>query len=187
MCNMSMKKAQKLSAEDLILYILNKLEPEKSDKIRLNKLAFFTEFAFLHRFNESLSTAEYAGIDLGPVIDNYDSILKGMQKNNLIKMDGYKIRPLASPSIGLSREHAAFVDGIIEKYSGLSNNVLIGISHLTDAYKITTKNEKVMGEKIDKKLALLETFFLEGDEERLLNEDELPAVDRSQLVRYDTR
>jgi hypothetical protein len=64
------KMAQKLNIEDYILYILNKLEPRKSDKIRLNKLAFFVEFAFLHRFNIPLSNVEYAGIDLGPVIDN---------------------------------------------------------------------------------------------------------------------
>ena len=68
---MSTKTAQQLTTEDLILHILNKLEPEKSDKIRLNKLAFFTEFAFLHRFNKPLSNAEYASIDLGPVIWNY--------------------------------------------------------------------------------------------------------------------
>lgn len=184
---MSTKTAQKFTVEDFILYILNKLEPEKSDKIRLNKLAFFTEFAFLHRFNKPLSTAEYAGIDLGPVINNYDAILKSMQKKNLIKMDGYKIRPLASPSAHLSPEYSTFVDGIIEKYSVLSKDVLIGISHLTDAYKITTKNEKVMGKKIDKKLALLETFLLDDDDEKSLNEDELPAIDRSQLVRYAAR
>lgn len=184
---MSTKTVQKLTIEDFILYILNKLEPEKSDKIRLNKLAFFTEFAFLHRFNQPLSNAEYAGISLGPVIDNYDAILKGMQKKNLVKMDGYKIRPLASPSVELSPEYRTFVDGIIEKYSMLSKDVLIGISHLTDAYKITTKNDKVMGEKIDKKLALLETFLLDDETERFVDEDELPTVDRSQLIRYATQ
>lgn len=181
------KMAQKLNIEDYILYILNKLEPGKSDKIRLNKLAFFVEFAFLHRFNIPLSNVEYAGIDLGPVIDNYDSILKAMQKKNLVKIDGYKIRPLASPSVQLSPEHSAFVDGIIEKYSSLSKDVLIGISHLTDAYKITTDNEKFMGKKIDKKLALLETFLLEDESDAPMKEDELPVIDRKQLIRYDVR
>jgi Protein of unknown function (DUF4065) len=179
------KIAQKLSVEDLILYILNKLEPGKSDKIRLNKLAFFVEFAFLHKFNQPLSTAEYAGIDLGPVINDYDVILKRMQKDKLIIMDGYKIRPLASPSIEISPEYRAFVDSIIERYSVLSKDVLIGISHLTDAYKITTKNEKVMGQKIDKNLASLETFLFDDESEKILNEEELPTVDRSQLVRYE--
>jgi len=74
------KTSKKLSTEDFILYILNKLEPDKSDKIRLNKLAFFIEFAFIHHFNRPLSNTEYAGIDLGPVIDNYDLILKNMEE-----------------------------------------------------------------------------------------------------------
>ncbi|MCX6712177.1 MAG: DUF4065 domain-containing protein [Candidatus Vogelbacteria bacterium] len=184
---MSIKIVKELTVEDFILHILNKLEPEKSDKIRLNKLAFFTEFAFLHRFNQPLSTAEYAGIDLGPVIDNYDIILRGMQKNNLIKMDGYKIRPLVSPSSQLSPEYGTFVDSIIEKYSALPKEVLIGISHLTDAYKITTNNEKIMGGKISKKLALLETFLLDDEVDKPVNENNLPRVDRSQLVNYAIR
>ena len=184
---MRQKVIQKFTIEELILYILNKLEPEKSDKIRLNKLAFFAEFAFFHRFNQLLSNAEYAGIDLGPVINNYDSILRDMQKNNLVKIDGYKIRPLVSPSIKIIPEHRIFLDSIIDRYSVLSKEVLIGISHLTDAYKITTKNEKIMGNKIDKRLALLETFLLDDESEKSVNEDELPIVDRSQLVPYVIR
>ncbi|MDE1975471.1 MAG: SocA family protein [Patescibacteria group bacterium] len=178
---------KKLNTEDYILYILNKLEPDKSDKIRLNKLAFFAEFAYLLKFKRPLSTAEYAGIDLGPVINDYDTILKNMQKKNLVKVDGYKIRPLASPSVQLPTEDTEFIDGIIQKYSQLSKNELIGISHLTDSYKITTKNETVMGGKIDKKLALLETFLLDDEHDEPLHEDELPRIDRSQLVPYDTR
>ena len=182
-------KNKGLPVEDFILYILNKLEPEKSDKIRLNKLAFFAEFAFLNKFNHPLSTAEYAGIDKGPVINNYDTILKEMQRKNLIKVDGYKIRPLVSPSPAsqLLPEQSAFVDSIIDKYSALSNDELIVISHLTDSYKITTKDEKIMGEKIDKKLALLETFLLDDETEKSVNEDELPTVDRSQLIPYAVR
>ncbi|MAF20730.1 MAG: hypothetical protein CMI55_03545 [Parcubacteria group bacterium] len=42
------KKTPLFKKEDYILYILNNLEPEKSDKIRLNKVAFFVEFAFVH-------------------------------------------------------------------------------------------------------------------------------------------
>jgi hypothetical protein len=184
---MNTKINQKFTTEELILYILNKLEPEKSDKIRLNKLAFFVEFAFFHRFNQLLSNAEYAGIDLGPVINNYDDILKNMQKMDLIRIDGYKIRPLVSPSVTLSSEQKVFIDNIIERYSTLSKEVLIGISHLTDAYKITTKDEKVMGNKIDKRLALLETFLLDDETENLVNEDELPIIDRSKLVPYAIR
>lgn len=177
-------KKLKLNKEDFILYILNKLEPEKSDKIRLNKLAFFVEFSYLLKFNSDLSNTEYAAIDMGPVIDDYDILLKGMQKAGLIRMDGYKIRPLKSPSIELPSEMASFIDGVLDKYSKLTKTELIGLSHLTDSYMITTNNEQVMGQKIDKKLALLETFLIDDEKNNQFSEDKLPKVDRSQLIQY---
>lgn len=175
---------KKLKKEDFILYILNKLEPEKSDKIRLNKLAFFVEFAYLLKFKRDLSTAEYAAIDMGPVINDYEAILKDMQKRGLVAVDGYVVRPLKSPVAEIPAETKAFIDGIMDKYSKLPKNALIGLSHLTDAYKITTNNERVMGKRIDKKLAALETFLIEDEHNGGVSEDELPSIDRSQLVPY---
>jgi len=94
---------------------------------------------------------------------------------------------LVSPSVVLQNEDEIFVNNIIEKYSNLSKDVLIGISHLTDAYKITTKNEKIMGQKIDKKLAILETFLFDDKEVESISGDKLPIINRSQLIRYDAR
>lgn len=177
-------KKFKLHKEDFILYILNKLEPEKSDKIRLNKLAFFVEFAYLLKFNHNLSNTEYAAIDMGPVINDYDETLKDMQKRGLLKVDNYVVRPLKSPSVEIPSDIRIFMDGIIDKYSKLTKRELIGLSHLTDAYKITTDDEREMGNKINKKLALLETFLADDEENGQLSEDELPKVNRSQLIQY---
>src|SRR3989344_2215438 len=92
------------SVEDYILYILNKLEPDKSDKIRLNKIAFFAEFAYLYFKGQPLSDARYAAIDNGPVINNYKEVLARMDKEGKITMDGYKIRPLGSPAPEIPEE-----------------------------------------------------------------------------------
>ena len=180
------KKKPQLNKEDFVLYILNRVEPNKNDKIRLNKLAFFVEFAYLLNFGDSLSNTEYAAIDMGPVIDGYDALLKDMQKRKLITVDGYIIRPLKSPSKKISQEASSFIDGVIDKYSRLTKSELIGLSHLTDAYKITTDNERVMGNIINKKLALLETFLVDSENGEGFCEDELPEVDRAQLVSYVT-
>jgi uncharacterized phage-associated protein len=174
----------KLKKEDYILYILNKLEPEKSDKLILNKIAFFVEFAFLQKYNQDLSFAEYAAISHGPVIDGYDEILKSMEKNKLVKIDGYTVRPLRSPKIEISDEQRGFIDRVIEKYSSLSGSELRGLSHQTDSYKITTDNEKVMGKRISKKLAMLETFLTDGETEEVFEESKLPKIDRSELIPY---
>src|SRR3989344_5955649 len=175
-----------LTTEDFILYLLKKVEPGKLDKIRLNKLAFFVEFGYLFKTRKPLSTANYAGIDNGPVIDRYAQVLEKMQKEKTIFMDGYKIRPLADPKTDLPEEIKNIVDPFISKYSQLTTEELITLSHATDSYKITTNNEKNMGKRIDKELAALETFFVEreteGGELRVL-----PKIDKSKLVPYETR
>ncbi len=180
-------KKFKLNKEDYILYILNKLEPEKSDKIKLNKIAFFVEFAYFLKFKHDLSDTEYAAINMGPIIDGYELILKDMQKRRLVKVDGYIVRPLESPKIDISDDERIFIDGLINRYSKFRNNELIALSHATDTYKITTDNERQMGNKINKKLALLETFLADSDGEEdnlLFSEDELPKINRSQLIQY---
>jgi len=174
------------NAEDYILYILDKLEPEKSDKIRLNKIAFFVEFAYIFYNRKPLSNARYAAIDKGAVIDNYDSILKKMAKGGKVRIDGYIVRPLQSSRTLLSEETRSFIDPLIKKYSVLNNDELIGLSHSTDSYKITTNNGETMGRIIDKKLAALETFFSEDREtEKQLDESKLPVIDKDRLVRYE--
>ncbi|GAH36848.1 unnamed protein product, partial [marine sediment metagenome] len=162
--------------------------PNKSDKIRLNKIAFFVEFAYIFHKERPLSKAEYAAIGNGAVIDSYDPILKKMQKSGKVKLDGYIVRPLKSPDASIPEELPSFIDPLVKKYSLLSNEELISLSHSTDSYKITTNNEKTMGKIIDKKLALLETFFCEdGIAEDEIDENKLPIIDKKKLVRYATK
>ena len=49
----------KFKIEDYILYILSKIEPAKSDKIRLNKVAFFVEFAYMFKKQKELSLGNF--------------------------------------------------------------------------------------------------------------------------------
>lgn len=175
----------KFSKKDYILYILNRIEPTKSDKIRLNKIAFFIEFAYIFFNNKNLSALRYAAIDNGPVIDGYDPVLKEMAKEKLITIDGYHLRPLSDARATPPTKIEGFIKSIIEKYENLSIEELIALSHQTDSYKITTDNEKVMGRIIDKKLASLETFFCDSEDEEDISENRLPVVDRGALVEYE--
>lgn len=189
---MNIKKREKAKGkelfhtEDYILYILNRLEPEKSDKIRLNKIAFFVEFAYVFQNERPLSNARYAAIDNGAVIDSYDFILKLMVARKKVKIDGYFVRPLKTSEAPTPKEVSSFIDPLIKKYSSLNNGELIGLSHSTDSFKITTNNGRTMGSIIDKDLALLETFFDEDkDEEEEIDENSLPTIDKSKLVKYE--
>lgn len=177
--------AKKISKEDLILYLLNKIGPEQATLLRLNKLAFFAEFGFIYKQQKELSDAQYAAIDYGPVIDGYRDVLTQMQRDKKIMIDKDKkhVRLLASPVISIAAEDKEILDDLIDKYSKLNNNELVGLSHSTDSYKITTNNEEVMGNIIDKDLAYLENFFDDSSNDEI-SEDELPSVDRSELVEY---
>ena len=180
------KNSFSFSVEDYILYILSKLEPERSDKLKLNKVAFFTEFAYLYFKQRPLSFAKYAAIDKGPVIDTYTDILERMSKEGKIVIDGYRVRPLASPKTKVPEEVESFIGPLIKKYALLGNDELIALSHKTDSYLITTDNETVMGKIIDKNLASLETFF---EDTEIQSEDsfQLPKINKNNLVKYEHR
>ena len=180
----------KFKKEDYILYILNHLKPEKSDLWKLNKIAFLVEFCYIYFKDKDLSDAQYAAITHGTVLDNYETILKNMEKKKLIKLDGYNIRIITDKKIAVPENISNFIDPKIAKYSEMTNGELKAITHATDSYKITTKNEKVMGGRIKKSLALLETFFEEGTKENDeismgFNADKLPIFDRTKLVQYE--
>lgn len=171
--------------EDFILYILNKIEPKNSTKIKLNKIAFFTEFGFLYRENKQLSNADYAGINYGPIIDNYAKLLVKMSTSKKITVDGITVRPLIGPSKQPPEWVSQLIDPLIEKYSNLSTNEIVTLSHETDSYKITTMNEQIMGNIIDKDLAQLETFY--SDEltiDELDTSSSLPQVNSQNLETY---
>lgn len=176
------------NTDDFILYILNKLSPERVDDIlKLNKIAFFVEFAYFFSKQKVLSEAKYAAITYGPAIDNYQKILKAMVDQGKINLDGFKVRPLKNPPVVPPQDIANFIDPLIEKYSQLTNDELIALSHQTDSWLITTNNNKVWGLLIDKELASLETLFVEDERNADVVQDDkiLPKVDKRSLVKYE--
>lgn len=180
--------SQILKKESYILYLLNHLEPNRSDLYYLNKIAFLIEFAYKYFNNKDLSDAQYAAIDLGPVIDQYKDTLKKMQKSKLIKLDGYKVRLIDSKKIEIPEEIKRFTLPLIKKYSQMSLGELKILTHSMDSYQITTDGEKKenIGKIIDKDLAYLETsFFEENQDEEEEDDVDLPSVDFKKISRYE--
>lgn len=172
-----------LSTRDFILYLLNKIELAKVGKIRLNKLAFFVEFGYLFKTGKPLSKTQYAGIDLGPAINNYRDILAKMVKDGDIKIQGNRIVPLRLSS-QLPPSITSIIDPLIKRFDLQPDSMLVSLSHATDAYKITTDNETKMGRIINKNLASLETALF--DEDVMTDEiAKLPMVDKTRLVPYE--
>lgn len=174
----------KFTKKDFILYLLARIEPKRADLVCLNKLAFFTEFYFKYKTGNDLSDSNYAAIDYGPIINRYRDCLTEMETEGLVKLNEYKISLCSSADLTVPEEVQSLIDPIIEKYSQFNNRELISLSHDTDSYKITTDNEKIMGNIIDKNLASLETFF-DSEELAEYSEDEvdelLPDIDLNDL------
>lgn len=175
------------SVEDFILYILNRIEPQKNDRLKLNKIAFFVEFAYFFNTKNPLSTATYAAITNGPIIDQYATILTTMERANKIICDGYRIRPLKNPEHEPNADVQQFINPLIEKYAALNNSELIALSHQTDSWLITTNQGASWGEIIDKNLASLETFFVENhvESDEYTQISELPPLNKESLVAYE--
>ena len=159
------------------------MELAKTGKIRLNKLAFFVEFGYIFKTGKPLSDAEYAGIDMGPVINDYKQILARMEKAGDIKIDGNRVIPLKTPRT-IPDQVQSIIDPLIKRFDAQTDRMLVNSSHTTDAYKITTKDERVMGKVIDKNLANLETAFFD---EKSVDDTpmEIPIVKREKLVPYE--
>lgn len=174
----------KFTTHDYILYLLNRLRPDASDKIKLNKIAFLVEFGYKFKTRKELSDAQYAGINLGAVINDYKEIFEDMEKSKKIKIDGYTIRPLQRPGVDIPKEISAIIDPLIEKYSSLTNSELVALAHDTDSYRITTNSEKEMGKIIDKDLAALESFFEESNLLEIPVSD-LPKLKEKDLEKYE--
>jgi hypothetical protein len=89
----------------------------------------------------------------------------------------------------VSNELAEFMNPLIKKYSQMTQGELKALTHATDSYKITTSNEKFMGNIIDKNLARLETFyeedFAKNASEQERDEVDLPRVDFNKLKKYE--
>ena len=110
-----------------------------------------------------------------------------MELKKLIKCEGFNIRVLTDKKIEIPEEVANFIDPIISKYDTMTNGELKAITHATDSYKITTKNERIMGSLIDKSLASLETFFDENNGERTseITGENLPKFSDADLIPYE--
>lgn len=75
--------------ENLILYIINyfqcNLSPIQLGKVKLNKILWFADRAFMYKNYQSLSGGEYIKNPNGPVLKKMDKILKKLEKGGFIK------------------------------------------------------------------------------------------------------
>jgi uncharacterized phage-associated protein len=114
----------------------------------LNKLLFYSDFAFFHLTNTSISGATYARLPQGPVYPAYREILDAMESADKLTLErintrGMEARLLKSKSSYdpaqsiLSEDEKRVLDWVVRKLGDLTSGQISEISHEEIAYKNT--------------------------------------------------
>lgn len=84
------KKTNKEKIANLIVnYIIN-CNPDFNDRLKLNKLLFYTDFVSYKLFGVSITGLSYRAIDYGPVPTFYDNIYTYLENENIINSNWIK-------------------------------------------------------------------------------------------------
>lgn len=157
-----MEKKNQITIEQLVLFVLNNSKPNMGIK-KLNKLAFLTEFTYIFEKETPLTQANYAAIDMGPVINNYKALVKRLikekkiEKNNQVSQGLEDYLPKAKDGI-TDPDLIGLLRLILQRYENLNAKQLEALTHDLDSYNITVhENGGRMGAVIDKDLAFLDS------------------------------
>ena len=164
----------KLDIKELILFILHHCPLDTGLK-KLNKLAFLLEWSYIFDRGQELTNAQFAAIQMGPVIDDYKNILMQMQTDNLVIKNNHQHTHIYTPKrpANIPIESREFLVNILNKYKDLTGTQLEHFTHELASYAYTVRNNQY-GKIIDKSLACLEEVLLENENLELKqNEDSL--------------
>ncbi|MDO8729105.1 MAG: Panacea domain-containing protein [bacterium] len=123
---MALTKSQKL-----IYALINKLGVA-DDKVKLAKLAYFSDFIHYAFNNKPISenTTLYQKRDYGPLSISFNADLKYLFDEGLIDSPKkYHFKVKKNVDLGLDAKEQKTIDYVFSKYSYLSYDVLADISH----------------------------------------------------------
>lgn len=75
---------------NIIIDFLNKCVFDFNDKLKINKLLFFTDFYCYKMTGQSMTGLSYRAIKYGPVPTNYDNLFVYLENNNIISSNWIK-------------------------------------------------------------------------------------------------
>ena len=78
-----MRKKSLITTEQLVLFVLNNSKPNIGIK-KVNKLAFLLEFTYIFEKQRPLTDGQYAAINMGPVINDYKSLMQMLKEKKVI-------------------------------------------------------------------------------------------------------
>lgn len=149
------KKPEPSKIANLFTYFIKHSKPDFNDKLKLNKLLFFTDFTHYKNHGSSISGLSYRAIQYGPVPANYDSIYAYLENEQLICSQFLKLSNGGAREVFLSNaefDKSLFSDEELEtianikvKFANMSTWDIVDLSHLEKAWKELEANRELIG------------------------------------------
>jgi len=142
-------------ASNLLLYFLSNCNPEFNDKLKLNKMLFYTDFLNYKVNGRSISGISYRAISYGPVPANYDFIFAHfIEKEEIIepvfiRVNNSKVnecyKPLKEFDLSVfSAEELKTVNKVVDLFKDTSSWDLVELSHTERAWVDLNKTKSII-------------------------------------------
>lgn len=132
---------------NMIIYFSEKLKPFI---VKLNKLLFYSDFYHFKNFGNSISGAEYAAINLGPVPNNYKQLYLVLEQHNFFETEDvvFPDEGVGEKFIGkesfkaelFEKDELNTLEIISKKFENLTGKQMVDLSHQEEGW--IKENEK---------------------------------------------
>jgi putative zinc finger/helix-turn-helix YgiT family protein len=140
---------------NLIVYFIKNAKPDFNDKLKLNKLLFFTDFLHYKNHGISISGLSYRPIKLGPVPTNYDNIYSYLEDEQFInpqfqELSNGGVKELFTTEFNFdkslfTKEEIATLEVIIKNFSNTPTWKIVNLSHQEKAWKELESKKALIG------------------------------------------
>jgi uncharacterized phage-associated protein len=140
---------------NLLLHLISSCNPDYNDKLKLNKLLFYTDYYNYQQTGKSITGLVYRAIPYGPVPVNYDYLfayltndLKLIEPNFSVSLNSKVIEHFSTnKSSDLSvfdQEELQTIEKIIENFRNTNSWELVELSHKEKAWIELNKNSGII-------------------------------------------
>lgn len=140
---------------NLLLYLIANNEPDYNDKLKLNKLLYFTDFISYKNTGKSITGLSYRAIPFGPVPTNYDFIFAHFsEKEKYIEPEFIQshnsrviecFHKLMDYDLSLfNEEELETIHQVIKTFKDISSWELVEISHKERSWNELSSSKKVV-------------------------------------------
>lgn len=149
------KKPVAAKIAHLVIYFIHHSKPEFNDKLKLNKLLFFTDFTHYKNYGSSITGLSYRAIKYGPVPANYDNIYAFLENEQIINPQFARLPNGGAAEVFtadvnftdklFSEEEKETLFSITEKFANISTWDIVELSHKEKAWKSLEARKALIG------------------------------------------